>query len=39
MARILGEPTVPGKIPGGVASHPIPGRVVRTLAGNWCFLV
>ena len=34
MARIQGEPTVPGKIPGGVASRPIPGRVVRTLAGN-----
>ena len=39
VARIRGEPTVPGMIPGGVASRPIPGRVVRTLAGNWCFLV
>ena len=29
-----GELVVPGMIPGGVASHPIPGRVVRTLGGE-----
>ena len=29
-----GEPAVPGMIPGGVASRPIPGRVVRTLGGE-----
>ena len=28
VARIRGEPAVPGMIPGGVASRPIPGRVV-----------
>ena len=39
VARIHGEPAVPGMVPGGVASRPIPGKVVRTLAGNWCFLV
>ena len=37
MARIQGEPTVPGKIPGGVASRPIPGRVVRTLGRELVF--
>ena len=26
MARTGGEPAVPGMIPGGIASHPIPGR-------------
>ena len=34
MARTGGEPAVPGMIPGGIASHPIPGRVVRTLSGG-----
>ena len=34
MARIRGEPAVPGMIPGGIASHPIPGRVVRTRSGE-----
>ena len=29
-----GELVVPGMIPSGVASHPIPGRVVRTLGGE-----
>ena len=37
VARIQGEPTVPGKIPGGVASRAIPGRVVRTLGGELVF--
>ena len=34
VARIRGEPAVPEMIPGGVASRPIPGRVVRTLGGE-----
>ena len=34
MARTGGEPAVPRMIPGGIASHPIPGRVVRTLSGE-----
>ena len=29
-----GELVVPGMIPGGIASRPIPGRVVRTLGGE-----
>ena len=37
VARIRGEPTVPGMIPGGIASRPIPGRVVRTLGGELVF--
>ena len=44
VARIQGEPTVPGMIPGGIASRPIPGKVVRTWRGTggswydskWC---
>ena len=37
MALIREEPAVPGMIPGGVVSRPIPGRVVRTLGGKLVF--
>ena len=39
MAQTGGEPAVPGMIPGGIASHPIPGRgssnPERGTGGSW----